>query len=645
MRRGQLTIFIILGLAVLLAVGIVIYFTAQQVTLRGGVIVPREAQPVYDYISSCVSTIAEEGITLQGLQGGFLNIPSDIARTPTAYVPLDDRGVIKIPLWYYEGEGRVPSLGLMEADLTAYVQQNLPGCIDNFTAFKDQYEVAVLGEPTSSVVIGDGAVTVKIDYPIQIRRPERTVDVPSVVTDVKVDLKRAHELAVKTMQKEDNEAWFENLTIDLMTANPDIPFDALEFDCSPRTWRLTEIKTDLQEILRFNLPAIRVANTNSAPFDEKQKAYEDVRKFKMEDFFLGRVPSKIPQDQYEYSRMRFDAGIAKSDLGAAFIYNPAWGLDLNAQPNRGGVLSSKITKGAAKYLSFLCTNFYHFTYDVIYPVVMTVRDDDAFLGKGFTFQFAFPVIIDDNGAGRKTFGYREFRGFDISSGFCEDLGDEVVEVRASGLEPDIGVVELGDVTIDYECITQLCTLGTTQADGGFYRWTGRLPDGCSNPFVVAKKEGYLPTRQTVTGDLVEVTMPRLREMKIQVVKHPYDLKSKTFYPEQPLSLGENITLFISAKNATYDQFITFPSGNNTLQLVDGTMTYDFNAVLTLFGDLVGGYQNSNLLVTGRELDGTDTITVHVFAAVPAEQTDEYRGAVSQYLAEGTYKTELKPRYS
>ncbi|HSU72284.1 MAG TPA: hypothetical protein VLJ21_00360, partial [Candidatus Binatia bacterium] len=626
-------------------VGVVLYFTAQQVAFRNGIIVPKEAQPVYDYIASCVNSIAEEGITLQGMQGGFLNLPSDIVRTPTAYVPMDERNVLKVPLWYYEGESRIPSLALMESDLTKYLEDNLPSCIDHFSAFKDQYPVEEHANATAHVTIGDGAVTVRLEYPVSVVKQDKTVEVPNVVSDVKVDLKRAYELATKTMEREDRDAWFENLTLDFMTADPAIPFDALEFDCSPKSWRLTDIKAELQEVLRFNLPLVRVVNTQTAPFQERESNYKTVQNFKLADFFQNRLPSHVPDDQFEYGRMRFDAGIPKSNVAAAFLYNPRWGLDINGQPNRGGVLSSKITKGAAKYLSFLCTNFYHFTYDVIYPVVMTIHDEDAFLGKGFTFQFAFPVIINSNEGARKNFGYRQFTGFEQATGFCEDLGDQTLEVRASGLDPDIGVVELPDVTLDYECVNQLCTLGTTQAEDGYYRWTGRLPEGCSNPFIVAHKDGYLPTRVAAQRELVELTMPRLREMHIQVVKHPYDLSTHQFLSEQPLSLGENVTIAVSVVNGTFDQFITYPQGNNTLQLIDGTTAYDFNAVLMLFGDLVGGYENAALKVTGRELDGTDTITIHVFEAAPQKQTDEYRAAVAQFLQEGNYQTTLRPVFS
>lgn len=644
-NRGQITVFIILGLILLFAVGFVIYYTTQQVAYRDGQFIDREAQPVYDFVASCASTIAEEGIRLQGAQGGYLTIPRDIERTPSSYVPIDEQGLIKVPLWHYEDQSRIPSLDLMERDLNAYIQEFLPSCIDGFSAFAEQYPVIEHDTPRVTTTIGDAAVTIRIAYPVTIQHPDKQVDVREFVAQPRVDLKRAYELAVKVMETENRDAWFENLTVDLMTADPAIPFDGLEFDCSPKQWRLTDIKSEAQELMRVNLPAVRIENTEYAPFQESERDYANVRRFKLDDFFLGRFPASSPEDAYEHNRMLLDVGVPQSQLAAAFTYDPRWGLDLNGQPNRGGVLSSKLTKGASRYLSFLCTNFYHFTYDVIYPVMLTIRDPDAFLGKGFTFQAAFPVIIHDNEGARKSFGFREFRGFEQATGFCENRGDQVVEVRVSGLEPEIGVVELDGATVDYECVNNLCTLGQTLADSGFYRLVTTLPAGCSTPFIVAHKDGYLPVRKAVTSDIVEVTLPRLREMNVQIVKHPYDLNSKTFLPPQPLSPDNNVTVFLSLVNGSYDQFASFPGGNNTLDLIDGTATYSLNAVLTLFDDLVGGYQNDNLRITGRELAGTDTLALHVVEVVPVLQTQQYARDVSSYINTGDYRDVLRPDFT
>lgn len=639
MVRGQITVFIILGIVLLLGVATVVYFTSQQVVFREGVVIDKEAQPVYDYVASCLASIAEEGIVLQGMQGGYLSLPSSIERAPASYVPMDNRGIVKVPLWVFERENRVPSLAQMETELGAYVRDNLDACLNKFSAFT--YPVVSNTTPRVSATIGD-QVVIRAAYPVEIRRPERTVIVNEFVSTVDVRFKEAYDLAVKTIEKENEGAWFENLTIDLMAGHPDVPFDSLEFDCAPRTWRLNDVKTTVQNILQTNLAAIRVQNTVTAPFAERANAYERVLGYSRDDFFQGRYPKNVPDDQFEYARLQFDPGVAKTNVRAAFTYRPEWGLDLNAQPNQGGVLSSKLGKGASKYLSFLCINSYHFVYDVIYPVLFTVRDEAAFKNKGFTFQMAFPVIIHNNDAARQSFGYREFTGFEQSQGFCEQLGSSVVEVRAAGLEPEFGVVELDGVNVDYQCVSKTCTLGTTHADGGFYRLTSRLPDGCIGPKITVSKDGYLPVSKYVTGDVMEFTMPRLRELKLQVVKHAYDVDAKQYSPPKLLSANEQVTVHVHAANTTYDQFVALPGTNATVSLIDGTGTYEIDALMSVFDKVVGGYQNARWVVTPRDISGSDTLTLHVIEVTPIKDGRDYALAVGEVLSDETNKVQFLP---
>ena len=69
---------------------------------------------------------------------------------------------------------------------------------------------------------------------------------------------------------------------------------------------------------------------------------------------------------------------------------------LTARPSDGVKLQSNLGHGNRDYLSFICVNAYHFTYDVTYPLLVSITDPDAFKGDGYTFRFSFPVIIDHN---------------------------------------------------------------------------------------------------------------------------------------------------------------------------------------------------------------------------------------------------------
>ena len=73
-KKGQITIFIIAGVIVLLLAGI-IFFIGPQLQSEDISDVPLEAQPLKLFVEECLSSTAIEGIRLAGIQGGYVDIP------------------------------------------------------------------------------------------------------------------------------------------------------------------------------------------------------------------------------------------------------------------------------------------------------------------------------------------------------------------------------------------------------------------------------------------------------------------------------------------------------------------------------------------------------------------------------------------
>jgi len=462
-----------------------------------------------------------------------------IDRNPNAHLRQDSQGIVKTPFWYYEGEDRTPQVEFMEREIAAHLKTNLPACINNFEAFSDQASVVQKGDLIPVVTIADKQVLVTLKWPLEVTRAGQVVPLPEFSYTFPVRLKEMWTLADKTMKKENELGWFENLTIDLMSANPDIPISGMEFRCGTKKWRIQEVKHSLQEAIGYNLPNIRVENTQVPTPIAPQKTYDNLRKEAgkirqaLEEGEEPDWPSDVPADVFEVNRMRFNVGAQATDLKAAFIYLPDWPMLVNAQPSSGGTLSSAQVKGAKKYLRFLCINQWHFAYDVIYPVEMIIRDDEAFNGEGFVFQFAFPVIIEDNAKSRLFFGVRRFVAPETGTDFCDSFSDREVDVRALGFpEGSAMAEELEGANITYRCLNQECRLGETRSDGtGPFRLSAYLPEGCGNPTIIAQKEGYL-TSQVQAKDNTEVFMPRVKSFNYSFVVHPYYEETKIYSKEK-----------------------------------------------------------------------------------------------------------------
>ncbi|MEM3154314.1 MAG: hypothetical protein QW165_01970 [Candidatus Woesearchaeota archaeon] len=674
-KRGQITIFIIIGIILVLSIAIGIYFYQQRVTapIKRIVAVPEEVQQIYDYVATCTEQIAKDGLILQGAQGGYINIPPIIDKNPNAFIPADPAGIAKTPLWYYEGEDRTPTLEFMQRELAVHVKQNLPACTGNFEAFKERFTITPKSDILPVITYTEEEVIVEVKWQLEVTVQNRLMQLNEFIVSFPLKLKAMHELARQTMETENRQGWFENLTIDLMTANEKIPFSGMEISCATKKWHIQDIKKQLQKILYYNLPLIRVANTNYPPPIASLRTYaslkadaKDIRK----DLEANREPDwpeNPPADVFEMNRMMLDVGAKRTDLKVAFTYLPNWPLLVNAQPSSGGILSTANVKGARKYLRFLCINQWHFTYDVIYPVKMQVKDDTAFNGEGYVFQMGFPVIINDNEEARTFFGIKRFTIPDQGTDFCTNFGTQSIEVRAKGfVEGGLVAEELDEANITYTCMNQECLLGKTYSDGtGVIRLRSYLPEGCANPRITAQKEGYLSASKYATTDNVELMLTRLKKLPYTISVHPYDSINKRWLGDvyNRLPKTTHATVAISLRNQSFDQYKSYPANATQFQ-ADGTTDisdvsdvakdeiefvyddarYDIDILLFKGNTVVGGYHAENITITYEQIAQAEQVVFNVFEWRPLPDTGEKQAQMFLFLYETKHEN-LEPTFT
>jgi hypothetical protein len=437
------------------------------------------------------------------------------------------------------------------------------------------------------------------------------------------------------------------------------------------------------------LPYVRIENTNYPPplrpireYDNLKEEAEDIN----EDLIAGKEPkwpTGTPADAYEMNRMRWNPGVLNTDLKASFSYQNNWPILINAQPSQGGLLSTSQMKGAKKYLRFFCLNQCHFAYDVVYPVKLTIRDEYAFNGEGYNFQIAFPVIIEDNREQRTAFGARKFVVPDQGGDFCDNLGNEAVDVRALGFRGGPTAEELPNANITYRCLHKECLLGSTYSDGtGAIRLSAYLPEGCSNPLILANKEGYLQGQEHATG-LTEIYMTKLQKMNYTITIHPYYEEVDKTNPfkvqaEQWLMGQEyetftktmHATVAISLRDQVFDQYKTYPAnaeayrtGTETgladikdleldeIQLVESDASYDIDIMLFKGNTIVGGYHAENITITYEEIAGAQTANFHIVEYRPLPEQSHQQAGMFTFLYErgkyedgSAYQEALRPTF-
>jgi len=155
-KRGQVTVFVIIGILILLVIGILLYFQfgLKEVFEESKVAV--EAQPVKEIIDDCVEKVSLSGLELIGQQGGYIDIgvkDSLKLDTVNSVYWVDESGIV------------VPELKNMEKELEDYVEDNLEECADF-----SNLDIKVNSGNVDVDVAMSNKVSVKVTWPITVTK-------------------------------------------------------------------------------------------------------------------------------------------------------------------------------------------------------------------------------------------------------------------------------------------------------------------------------------------------------------------------------------------------------------------------------------------------------------------------------------------
>jgi hypothetical protein len=212
-KRGQLTIFIILGL-VLISVTIGIIYLFHFVEQRD---MQYEKEKMYDvsmlgesvkqYIASCVESVGEEAIHFVAKQGGYYNLPSN-ADTD-----------IEVP-YYLIGEQKKPiSKQQLEEQLGLYMNEQLFFCLQNFKGFEEQGLTITQGETRTAVTMQHSFVLFSVELPITVEQDVFTKQFAHFSVRVPSVLGMQHTVAQSFVMTEEKNSVCISCLVSLVTQN------------------------------------------------------------------------------------------------------------------------------------------------------------------------------------------------------------------------------------------------------------------------------------------------------------------------------------------------------------------------------------------------------------------------------------------
>jgi len=509
---------------------------------------------------------------------------------------------------------------------------------------------------TTIVSINDKDISIEIRYPMRISTADMQIGTKLNrfynVYDIK--LKDMVGLGRDILDYENAFYFLENITIGLMSINDDVPFTGMLIECGTDTWYIDDIKKEIQLMLLDTFSEIRVGSTDHFPFEADASIYADYEDYgiamreAMDEVTLvdnfdepddyenalmaamgseGLPDAPLPPDAYYYFHYFMDldepADNEYQNFSVDFLYFPEFGMDIQAEPSSDGILKSNDIEGFRKYLSFFCINQYHFVYDINYPVIVNMHDPDALKGQGFTFRYAFPVLIRNN-EGLRSRQYMDYAksnsGFD---NYCLDDNGRKVLIRVYDQSCGSGcLTPVADVNITMLCANKKCPLGVTDDSTGVALLRTNLTSSCANPYLVAEKEGYLPgyyLLETDTEERINLDMIELKNFSVELKSHKLDTVFNTMGSAESVTGGmANVYVSTVIDDIPYDDsFIIFADQESIIQIPVVSAEYDLSVTyLKNDIDFSGGYYSS-WNVTRAELADGNEITFHFIEMLPS----------------------------
>jgi len=284
--RAQVTLFVIIAILIVSAAGTIYYLSSQtskSLLAREQAIinsVPEKFRPAEENFISCLKGKGIEALTLLGSQAGYVTLPDEDPASD--YMPFSNMADVlgmKVPYWWYVSgnniqKNQVPSLASMQSQLEAYLDKNAAEC-ESSLRLLEGFEVNT-AQPKTVVKINDDYVNFDVKYPLTLTFENLTVSVQEQIFTVPMQLGKMYQIAKQAMDKENENYFVEERTIDAIFLYPEIPSTSLNFECSPKIWTKTAVKESLQNVLVNNLPFIKLKGTNYA---KSEKYFEiDVEK-------------------------------------------------------------------------------------------------------------------------------------------------------------------------------------------------------------------------------------------------------------------------------------------------------------------------------------------------------------------------------
>lgn len=177
-KKGQIVFFIVLAVAILAAGAFYFAYSPEPSKGLSRLSTDADSSNVKSFVEACLKSAAEEGIYFLSLQGGYYHAPELSVNF----------SFIRVPYYWHLASEMLPKKDVLERELSKFIEDALPVCINNFTAFKEVGYAIGHEKPKIVSKIAEKNVFVEADFPVIIVTGSSANKINSFASIVNINL-------------------------------------------------------------------------------------------------------------------------------------------------------------------------------------------------------------------------------------------------------------------------------------------------------------------------------------------------------------------------------------------------------------------------------------------------------------------------
>lgn len=187
-KKGQVTIFIIVGIVLVVAISMGIILRKdiaqkiQDVKISQSTALQQEVEKTRPFVEDCLQSAAEDAVLKVVARGGY-NVPKNSVQYDS----------YTVPIYFNKGKETVPSMQNIAQEIAIAIKNDVPSCA-NFKAAG--MPVKALKRPEVTITAGKKIINIGMEWPLTVGTDAESATISEFSTEIAADIENPYTYAL-----------------------------------------------------------------------------------------------------------------------------------------------------------------------------------------------------------------------------------------------------------------------------------------------------------------------------------------------------------------------------------------------------------------------------------------------------------------